>query len=293
VIRDGEIFTEALGNLFEAVFFTMSMLRRKLRDSVEVVKIAVQYEDAYQRLSDREEEMDENEGNEFVPTGFGFTSPADMPDSLTDEWPHEDESILPNVNINSWCRLALLSIATFQFSAALAQNLGATDDAAFLARHAACLENMGESVCRYTKIARETFSKSVERAKPCVFGILTGLLEGYKNDDDDTTRFLDEDAEYVGIYEELKDRLGALGEPRGFGDSISGEESKDHPDDISMEDLEYKESPEEPIHNDTMRETEDEFSNNLMEEPDCITIPEMSVPYLEEEMQSHSEEDPN
>lgn len=134
MIGDGETFTRFLANLFEAVFFTMSMLRDELRDSGDGVKIAVQYEDAYQRLSNMEEEMDENEGNEFVPIEFSFTPPADISGSLSDDWPYQDESILSNVNINSWRRLALLSITTFQFSAALAQNLGATDDAAFLAQ---------------------------------------------------------------------------------------------------------------------------------------------------------------
>lgn len=141
---------------------------------------------------------------------------------------------------------------------------------------------MGQSVCRYTKISRETFSKYAERAKPCVFGVLTSLLEEYKNDDDDPTGFLDEEAEYVSIYEELKDRLGALGEPRGSGDSISGEENQENPGDISMGDLEYMEFPEESINNDTMQETEDEFSDHLMEELDDITMPELGMTDLDD-----------
>jgi len=50
---------------------------------------------------------------------------------------------------------------------------------------------------------------------------------------------------------------------------------------------------ERSIDNNRIQETEDRFSDNAMEVLDDITMPEIGLSDPDEEMQSHSEEDPS
>jgi DNA-directed RNA polymerase subunit RPC12/RpoP len=273
--KDGETFTESLRKGFEAVFFSMAILRHKLSDSAEGVKVAERYEDVFHQLSEREEWMDSDADDRYIPMGFSFTGTVNTPRSPSDDWPCLDDSeMTKSVNINNWPRLALLSIATFQFSAALAEALGATDDATFLAQQAVRFVYMGESVRQYPSVHAESFRISTELAKPYVFGVLSDLWEGYDKYDDDSAPNADEGTGYVEIYERLKVRLGALNEQEGSEDGVLGLESDREPGDASMEDLDYMDISEGSVDGDTTQEIEDETSEMSMEMSHNNSMPE-------------------
>jgi DNA-directed RNA polymerase subunit RPC12/RpoP len=291
--KDGEEFTESLHKEFEAVFFYMAMLRHKLSDSAEGVKVAEGYEDVFHQLSEREEWMDSDTDDRFIPMVFSLKGIVNTPRSPSDGWPCLDDSeMTKGVNINNWPRLALLSIATFQFSAALAEALGATDDATFLAQQALCFEYIGESVRQYSSIDAESFQISTERARPYVFGVLAGMWEAYENYDDYSAPTAEEGIGYVELYEGLNVRLGVLNEQERFEDGVSGLESDREAGDASIEELDHMDISEASVDGDMMQETEDETSDMSMEISDDKVVPENASIDLEGNRKSELHEMP-